>query len=76
MPLYLLPHLVPCAAFPAPPQCVPAHRLVERTAVSSLREVRKRHADALKANRHLRYMWIPNTDTVVVVTCNPVPEVR
>ncbi|PSC76820.1 L-galactono-1,4-lactone dehydrogenase isoform A [Micractinium conductrix] len=55
-------------------QCVPAHRLVERTAVSSLREVRKRHADALKANRHLRYMWIPNTDTVVVVTCNPVPE--
>ena len=25
----------------------------------------------LRDNRHLRYMWIPYTDTVVVVQCNP-----
>lgn len=25
----------------------------------------------LKQNKHLRYMWIPYTDTVVVVKCNP-----
>ena len=27
----------------------------------------------LRANRHLRYMWIPHTDRVVVVTNNPHP---
>ena len=25
----------------------------------------------LKANQHMRYMWIPHTDAVVVVTNNP-----
>ena len=25
----------------------------------------------LRENLHLRYMWIPHTDTVVVVQCNP-----
>lgn len=25
----------------------------------------------LRENKHLRYMWIPYTDTVVVVQCNP-----
>lgn len=28
----------------------------------------------LQENKHLRYMWIPNTDTVVVVQCNPLKE--
>ena len=28
----------------------------------------------LQENQHLRYMWIPNTDTVVVVQCNPLKE--
>ena len=28
----------------------------------------------LQENKHLRYMWIPNTDAVVVVQCNPLPE--
>jgi L-galactono-1,4-lactone dehydrogenase len=49
---------------------------VERTSVSGLREVRRLHAQRLRENKHLRYMWIPNTDTVVVVTCNEVLPVR
>lgn len=58
------------------PQCVPAHRLVEQTRISSLKEVRRQHAQRLRDNKHLRYMWIPHTDDVVVVTCNEVAEVR
>ena len=57
-------------------QCVPAHRLVERTWAATAGEVRRRHAAWLRDNRHLRYMWLPGTDTVVVVACNPLPEVR
>ncbi|KAL4448874.1 hypothetical protein ABPG77_007591 [Micractinium sp. CCAP 211/92] len=55
-------------------QCVPAHRLVEQTRISSLKEVRRQHAQRLRDNKHLRYMWIPHTDDVVVVTCNEVAE--
>jgi L-galactono-1,4-lactone dehydrogenase len=50
--------------------------LLERTTVNTAREVRKAHAQRLRDNKHLRYMWIPSTDTVVVVTCNEVAEVR
>lgn len=53
-------------------QCVPAHSLVERTFVASHAHVRANHASWMRDNRHLRYMWIPHTDVVVVVTCNPV----
>lgn len=28
----------------------------------------------MQENKHLRYMWIPNTDAVVVVQCNPLLE--
>lgn len=56
-------------------RCVPAHRLVEKTVVMSAAEVRERHDALLAENRHLRYMWIPHTDSVVVVTCNPMVEV-
>lgn len=51
-------------------QCVPAHRLVERTVVLSRDEVSRQHADLQRNNRHVRYLWIPYTDDVVVVTCN------
>lgn len=53
-------------------QCVPTHYLVERTFTASHDEVRHNHATWLSENKHLRYMWIPHTDTVVVVACNPV----
>ncbi len=36
----------------------------------------KKHRKLLANNRHLRYMWIPYTDTVVVVTNNPIAEVK
>ncbi|KAH9329555.1 hypothetical protein KI387_001663 [Taxus chinensis] len=55
-------------------QCVPSHQLVEHTFVSNIKEVRKKHKKWLADNKHLRYMWIPYTDTIVVVQCNPLPE--
>lgn len=60
---------------PTAPQCVPAHRLLEQTSVASVAEVAAQHAQRLKDNKHLRYMWLPHTDSVVVVTCNEVPQV-
>lgn len=51
-------------------KCVPAHRLVEQTQVLTRAQVRERHCQLLKQNRHTRYMWIPHVDAVVVVTAN------
>ena len=34
-------------------------------------DIKRNHAKLLRANQHLRYMWIPHTDRVVVVTNNP-----
>ena len=55
-------------------QCVPAHRLVQHTYVDTREGVAARHAQTLRAHRHARYMWIPHTDAVVVVTCDPLPD--
>uniref|UniRef100_UPI00315B4042 L-galactono-1,4-lactone dehydrogenase n=1 Tax=synthetic construct TaxID=32630 RepID=UPI00315B4042 len=55
-------------------QCVPRHKLLEHTFVATMKEVKKNHEKLLRENKHVRYMWIPYTDTVVVVTCNPLPE--
>jgi len=52
-------------------QCVPAHSLVEQTAVMTSDQVEREHVRLLGSNRHVRYMWIPYTDTVVVVSSNP-----
>jgi L-galactono-1,4-lactone dehydrogenase len=51
-------------------QCVPAYRLEEQTFVTTGAEIKTKHATWLRENKHLRYMWIPNTDAVVVVQCN------
>ena len=53
-------------------QCVPAHQLHERTWVTTMAEVEKQHVQLVTKNRHIRYMWIPYTDAVVVVASNPV----
>ncbi len=53
-------------------QCVPRHKLLERTAVLSREEVRSRHRRLLKRYKYLRYMWIPYENAVVVVACNPI----
>ncbi len=36
----------------------------------------RKHNKLMQKNRHLRYMWIPYTDSVVVVTNNRVKEAR
>lgn len=57
-------------------QCVPSHQLLQQTRVMTRKQVHAQHRELLRSNRHLRYMWLPYTDTVVVVTCNPQAEVR
>ncbi|GAX14091.1 L-galactono-1,4-lactone dehydrogenase [Fistulifera solaris] len=52
-------------------QCVPAHELVEHTFVVSRKEAIERVQEWLQEHKHMRYMWIPYTDSVVVVTNNP-----
>eukprot|EP00931_Biecheleriopsis_adriatica_P073222 TRINITY_DN47551_c0_g1_i1.p1 TRINITY_DN47551_c0_g1~~TRINITY_DN47551_c0_g1_i1.p1 ORF type:complete len:563 (-),score=130.35 TRINITY_DN47551_c0_g1_i1:80-1741(-) len=46
---------------------IPRYTLHERTYCSTVDEVRKHHAHLLQTYRHVRYMWIPYTETVVVV---------
>lgn len=52
-------------------QCVERHQLVEHTFVSNADEIKKNHQKWLSENKHIKYLWIPYTDTVVVVQCNP-----
>ncbi|XP_020101856.1 L-galactono-1,4-lactone dehydrogenase 1, mitochondrial [Ananas comosus] len=52
-------------------QCVDRHELVEHTFVTNANEIRKNHKKWLAENKHIKYLWIPYTDAVVVVKCNP-----
>ncbi|KAL3942975.1 MAG: hypothetical protein SGBAC_002926 [Bacillariaceae sp.] len=56
-------------------ECIPAHKLVEHTFTLTRQEAREQKDDLLKKHKHMRYMWIPYTDTVVVVTNDPEDEV-
>jgi L-galactono-1,4-lactone dehydrogenase len=53
---------------------VPRHVLRERTWTITRDEAfdADLHARRLRSHRHVRYMWIPYTDTVVVVASDPV----
>ncbi|KAL5993283.1 hypothetical protein ACLOJK_014207 [Asimina triloba] len=55
-------------------QCVDRHELVEHTFVSNVKEIKKNHKKLLADNKHVKYLWIPYTDTVVVVRCNPLSK--
>lgn len=55
-------------------QCVDAHKLLEKAFVLTRQQLVLQHKRLLTENRHLRYLWIPHTDDVVVITCNPVQE--
>ncbi|KAH8098583.1 D-arabinono-1,4-lactone oxidase [Aureococcus anophagefferens] len=59
------------AAVEAKLRCVPKHLLRERVQVMTRNEVAAKHADLLRDNRHVRFMWIPFEDAVVVVSNNP-----
>jgi L-galactono-1,4-lactone dehydrogenase len=52
-------------------QVIPAHRLVEQTMVLSRSEAKAQLHTLLKRHKHVRYMWIPYEDAVVVVTNDP-----
>jgi L-galactono-1,4-lactone dehydrogenase len=52
-------------------QCVKKHVLIEKTQLMTLQEVKQNHLKWLNEFQHLRYMWIPYTDGVVVVQCRP-----
>lgn len=52
-------------------RCVPNHKLLEHTFVQTRKDTRKNHVEMLKRFKHVRYMWIPYTDAVVVVGSNP-----
>lgn len=52
-------------------KCVERHQLVESTSVMTRAELKANHQSLLQNNKHVRYMWIPYTDAVVVVRCNP-----
>ena len=54
-------------------KCVPAHELVEHTYCLSRQQAMDQIDVLLKQHKHIRYMWIPYTDTVVVVTNDPKP---
>ncbi|MQM02490.1 hypothetical protein Taro_035254 [Colocasia esculenta] len=55
-------------------QCVERHELVEHTFVSNIKEIKNNHKKWLAENKHIKYLWIPYTDTVVVVRCNPLSK--
>ncbi|KAI9082034.1 hypothetical protein K1719_035959 [Acacia pycnantha] len=39
-------------------------------------EIRKNHKKWLSDNKHVKYLYIPYTDSVVVVSCNPISKWR
>ncbi|XP_057982638.1 L-galactono-1,4-lactone dehydrogenase, mitochondrial [Malania oleifera] len=55
-------------------QCVERQELVEHTFVSNMKEIKKNHKKLLSENKHVKYLHIPYTDTVVIVTCNSVSK--
>jgi len=48
-------------------QCIPRYTLHEKTYCTTVDELRKNHTRLLQTYRHVRYMWVPNTETIVVV---------
>lgn len=36
-------------------------------------EVMEKHQALIQENQHVRFMWMPSMDAVVIVTCNPLP---
>lgn len=49
-------------------KCIPAHHLVEHTFLLTRKQARDQINGLLKSHKHVRYMWIPYQDAVVVVT--------
>eukprot|EP00605_Chrysophyceae_sp_TOSAG23-4_P002547 GSChrysophyteH1.ASY1.ANO1.2812.1 assembled CDS len=58
-------------------KCIPQLDLVENTTIQTRNTISGKdnisHSSRLEKFRHVRYMWIPYTDTVVQVVSNPLP---
>jgi L-galactono-1,4-lactone dehydrogenase len=52
-------------------KCMPQISLRETTTIFNRGNVEKDHLHRLRNFRHVRYMWVPYTDTVVSVVSNP-----
>ncbi|XP_022966248.1 L-galactono-1,4-lactone dehydrogenase, mitochondrial [Cucurbita maxima] len=57
-------------------QCVERQELVEHTYISNMKDIKKNHKKLLADNKHVKYLYIPYTDAIVVVTCNPISKWR
>ena len=53
-------------------QCVDAYQLKEDTFTTTPERIEKNHETWIRSYKHVRYMWIPHTDCVVVVGSNPI----
>jgi L-galactono-1,4-lactone dehydrogenase len=56
-------------------ECIPAHLLIEHTFVLTRKETISRKDQLLKEHKHTRFMLIPYTDAVIVVTNDPIDQV-
>lgn len=56
-------------------ECIPALELVEHTFVLTRKQAIQQKDELLKKHKHMRFMWIPYTDAVVVVTNDPSEDV-
>ena len=54
-------------------KCIPSLDLVEKTTIKTRNTISSGHKERLEKYRHVRYMWVPYSDTVVQVTTNPLP---
>ena len=52
-------------------QCIPSHSLKETTICMTRQQAKQQLQQLLQTHKHVRYMWIPYTDTVVVVMNDP-----
>lgn len=55
-------------------KCVPLYKLKEEITVYNRETITDNHSEKLRANRHLRYLWIPYTECVVSFKSNITDE--
>ena len=53
-------------------KCIPQMNLLEESVVTDRNKMDvSEHVERLRLYRHVRYMWVPYTNTVVTVMSNP-----
>ena len=55
-------------------QCVRSHKLLVHQFVATRSEVLQRHRQWLLGHQHVKYLWVPYADSVVVFHYDPVPD--